>query len=129
MQYKVDPIKTLEGLKENVYKRILRVAMREASNEVKADVKSSLPSVTGGARKSVGVKISARKRYTVTAVVGSRADYKRGEYRPSRAVSILEFGSKHIDARHYVRNAYNPTRYNETVRRRASEEIAKSLPK
>jgi len=105
--WKKDPLKTLAKMVERLKKNAGKRAMRQACKPIVAALRAVLPRRTGALKKSISSKVDTKKGgLTAYGVVGARSKYQRGPIRPVRYIGKLEFGTKRIPPRHYIRSVW-----------------------
>lgn len=141
-----DVMKSLEGLKASVGRRILRKAITDATRPILKDAKSKCPRETGLLRKSLGRKTKVyRKSGVVVGIVGPRTGFKQmvtiKDRRTGKTVEVLrnptkyahlvEYGTLKAAAKPFLRPAWtgNKSRAAELIATRVREEIAKEAAK
>lgn len=146
-----DALKSLDGLKRGVQRRILRAAVTEASAPILQSARGHAPKRTGTFKRSLGKKVKTySKSGTVVAIVGPRKGYKTqtGITRkgkeifedPTKIAHLLEYGHLVVRGGKVVGHApaypsmtpamqENQSRAVETIARRIGEEIEKEAAK
>lgn len=86
--------------------KVLRQALRPGARDIATAAKAHAPTATGALRRSIIVGILRTKPRAARLAVGHRKDDPRQRWRISH---IIEFGSRFMGARPYMRQALNPT--------------------
>jgi HK97 gp10 family phage protein len=81
---------------------VLRQALRPGAREIVLAARAAAPRDTGALARSIAVGVIRTKQHAARLVVGHRRDDPQNRWRISH---IVEFGSRFVSARPYVRKA------------------------
>ena len=94
-------------LEPRLQKNILRGAVTKVAAEIRDDARSRVPKNTGNLRKNIVSKRMRGSRHHIKAAVIVREEGKRGEKRNAFYWRFLEYGTVFINARPFLRPAYD----------------------
>lgn len=100
----------LKGVRGSIKNKAIRISLNKAAAPIKADVVQTAPKRIGALQKSMRIRTRNYKDSAVwVAIIGPKSDYTRKRkgrlIRPVKYASIMEFGSKWIRGRHFIRRA------------------------
>ncbi len=95
-------IKTLESLKRNIAKRVLKPAMSSALLPVNREAKKLCPKLTGQLKKSIGKQVGKNGQW---ARVYVRKGFEKGGYDPGKIAHLPEYGTKKFAPKPFMRPA------------------------
>ncbi|MDK1104035.1 MAG: HK97 gp10 family phage protein [Actinomycetota bacterium] len=116
-------LKALGSLPKKVARQAIRKPLREGAKIVLAEAKRNVPKgKTGNLKRSLKVRAGKRKKGTISIRVVTSEGWFKGD---TFYGAFVEYGTHKMEARNYVRNAYNTTK--DRVRKLIERGIVKNI--
>ena len=97
----------MSRLEGRLQKNLLRGAVAKVAAEIRDDARSRVPKDTGNLRKNIMSRRRRGSRHRVSASVIVRKEGKRGEKRNAVYWRFVEYGTRFVSRRPYIRPAYD----------------------
>ncbi len=110
-------LRKFEDVSKSLQKKYLRKGVNAANKKVKWSAKAACPRKSGLLAKSLGDKVKTYKSATVVGIVGVRKGFRKevGARKdgkpifedPAKIIHLVELGTKHSRAAHFLESAMN----------------------